>query len=286
MAEQEAEDVTSEGANTTFLYTGREQVVPDDVTHVIIDRSVKIIPAAAFWGQRKLLSVDFHPDIEKVEHSAFYNCDSLRGAKLLGVREVGYDAFFYCQQLLDMEFGANLERIGDSAYYNSRRLRRIAIPLKDNMFIFDTRQGYNQLDYCANLTTVDLVGGIHKTVASLGLESWRSEMNSEIDRINQTLPNTRAWEKTDTIRLWLRTVIDRIEHYKFEHQNLLKEDMTQLELAIWKAKLDEKEEEEEDSPERRAKKAKIDVDCMRKEKRITSGADLIIKNVLPFLQLG
>jgi len=61
---------------------------------------------------------------------------------------------------------------------------------------------------------------------------------------------------------------------------------TKLDNAIWKAKLDDDDEEEEDSPERRAKKAKIDVECMRKEKHITSGADIIIKNVLPFLQLG
>ena len=34
-----------------------------------------------------------------------------------------------------------------------------------------------------------------------------------------------------------------------------------------------------------AKKAKIDTESVRKERRITSGADIIIKNVLPFLQL-
>jgi hypothetical protein len=76
-----------------------------------------------------------------------------------------------------------------------------------------------------------------------------------------------------------------MEHYKAEHNTLLKEDMTQLELAVWKAKLDEKEED--DSNEKvPAKKAKIDVESMRREKRITSGADIVIKNVLPFLQLG
>ena len=33
------------------------------------------------------------------------------------------------------------------------------------------------------------------------------------------------------------------------------------------------------------KKAKIDVESMRKERRITSGASIVIKNVLPFLKL-
>ena len=37
------------GGDTIFVYLGGEQVVPDDVTHVIIDRSVKIIPPDAFY---------------------------------------------------------------------------------------------------------------------------------------------------------------------------------------------------------------------------------------------
>ncbi len=63
--------------------------------------------------------------------------------------------------------------------------------------------------------------------------------------------------------------------------------MTQLELAIWKAKLDEKEGEDKSTLEVQPKKAKVDVEAMRKEKRITSGASIsiIIKNVLPFLEL-
>ena len=92
---------------------------------------------------------------------------------------------------------------------------------------------------------------------------------------------------TEAIRLWMRSVIVRVEHYKAEHYALLKEYMTQLELAVWKAKLDEDETSERDTLDgKSAKKAKIDVESMRKERRITSGASIVIKNVLPFLQLG
>ena len=65
---------------------------------------------------------------------------------------------------------------------------------------------------------------------------------------------------------------------------MLNEDMTQLELAIWKAKLDEKEDDNSNQKVQ-AKKAKIDVESARKERRIKSGADIIIRNVVPFLQL-
>jgi hypothetical protein len=42
--------------------------------------------------------------------------------------------------------------------------------------------------------------------------------------------------------MWMRSVIDRMEHYKAEHNILVNEAATLLELALWKAKLDEKEE--------------------------------------------
>jgi hypothetical protein len=329
MAEEQAE----EGMNilppdNIFVYNG-EQEVPADVTHVLIDRSVKIIPREAFHNRPKLVSVAFHDGVKKIERRAFYGCRSLRRLKMLGVVEVEYSAFASCTALTDVEFGDKLETIRDSAFshcYSLRNinmptvknigdyafrncnqltdvelpaveriwhhaffrcplLRRIAIPLKDNLFSPNNYQRFTHFDRCENLTAVELVGGVHNTISSLLLESWRNEMLQEIDRINQDLPNTPAKYKTEAIRLWIRSVINRTEHYKAEHYALLKEDMTQLELALWKAKLDDKDEDHADL-EVQAKKAKIDVESMRKERRITSGASIVIKNVLPFLKLG
>ena len=47
-------------------------------------------------------------------------------------------------------------------------------------------------DDCDELARVCLVGGIHKTIYSLHLESWRNEMNDEIKRINRALPTLNA----------------------------------------------------------------------------------------------
>ena len=194
-------------------------------------------------------------------------------------------------------------------------------------------------------------------------------MNQEIDRINQVLPNTSSFEKSDAIHHWIGSVINKMDHYKSEHNQLLKENMTQLELAVWKTNLNEETSIlTRDFPELQSifqsisysssitssllqklkssgirndddimsfamdfasrpeiisqilkcdfqwntldahparvgitklvkgrmegeanfdekKKHKIDVDDMRKERRITSGADIIIRDVLPFLQL-
>jgi len=59
-----------------------------------------------------------------------------------------------------------------------------------------------------------------------------------------------------------------------------------VDFALIQLKLEEDEEIEGDNLDgKAAKKAKIDMESVRKERRITSGADIIIKNVLPFLQL-
>ena len=108
-------------------------------------------------------------------------------------------------------------------------------------------------------------------------------MISEIDRINQVLPNTLADEKTGEIQRWMEVVMDKIDHYKSEHCRYVKEGITLLELALWKAKLGENDEDS--SVERRTKKVKVDSVDARKERRITCGADMVIKNVLPFLKL-
>eukprot|EP00984_Skeletonema_dohrnii_P009378 scaffold3598_cov148-Skeletonema_dohrnii-CCMP3373.AAC.2 len=320
----------ADGGTNVFVYLGGEQVVPQDVTHVIIDRSVKIILRGAFQNRGRLVSLETHEGIEIIEGWALSNCISLKEIKLIGVREIQEGAFFDCialanvdfgdkleiiqssafhrcislqkikmpsvrtiegeafdgcAQLADVEFGCNLERIQQQAFYVCPSLRRITIPLKDDMIPeHDEQHRCSQFDRCPNLTTVDLVGGIHKTISSLLLERWRTEMKQEINRINQDLPERNSWFKANTIRGWIMRVIDRMEHFKAEHYRLLKEDMTQLELAVWKAKLDEKDDDNSNQKVQ-AKKAKIDVESARKERRITSGADIIIRNVLPFLQL-
>ncbi len=247
---------------------------------------VIVIENGAFYYCIDLTDVEFGDKLETIGDRAFHGCHSLRNIRIPSVRTLGKSSFSDCKQLNDVELPF-IETIGEYAFVRCTSLRRIAIPLKNNMFPPDEYQQYLHFDGCKNLAVVDLVGGIHKTIASLLLESWRNEMNQEIDRINQDLPHISANRKTNAIQLWIRSVIDRIEHFKAEHYALLKEDITQLELAIWNAKLDEKEGDDSSSylKLQHTKKAKIDVESMRKERRITSGASIVIKNVLPFLKL-
>eukprot|EP00577_Skeletonema_sp_RCC1716_P020551 CAMPEP_0113414348 /NCGR_PEP_ID=MMETSP0013_2-20120614/23962_1 /TAXON_ID=2843 ORGANISM="Skeletonema costatum, Strain 1716" /NCGR_SAMPLE_ID=MMETSP0013_2 /ASSEMBLY_ACC=CAM_ASM_000158 /LENGTH=293 /DNA_ID=CAMNT_0000301185 /DNA_START=1 /DNA_END=879 /DNA_ORIENTATION=- /assembly_acc=CAM_ASM_000158 len=216
---------------------------------------VKVVEEGAFAYCRGLIDVEFGVELETLGTSALLNCTSLRNITMPSVTiiGIGYGAFSNCRQLTDLDLPEGLETIEEYAFNNCHRLRRIALPPKDDMI-----EG-NVFYFCPQLTTVDLVGGIHKTAASLHLESWRSEMKDEINRINQVLPNTTSSQKTAEIRQWMESVTYRMSHYKGEHIRLLKEATTLLELALWKAKIDEKE----DHREATAKRVKIDVQSKR-----------------------
>ena len=106
-------------------------------------------------------------------------------------------------------------------------------------------------------------------------------MNDEMNRINQALP-TIGGGKTAAVQQWMESVTRRLNHYKAEHKAVLKEATTLLELAIWKANLDDNEGgvlEKEGVRITRGRRKRA-----RKEICVTSGASIVIKNVLPFLQ--
>jgi hypothetical protein len=304
------------------------------ITHVRVHKSVKIITRTAFERWKRLVSIEIHDGVEIIENHAFYLCRSLKGIKLPGVRVIEQYAFYKCTALVDVEFGDKLETIGPAAFaridslrniklpkirtigvnaflrceqltdvelsedlekirvgafINCTNLRRIAIPLKDNLLANDY-----VFDECYNLSQVDLSGGIHKIVSSLLLDSWKNEMNDEIKRINQVLPNTPTGicftgpaphAKTAVIRRWLERVTERIDHFKGEHNKLLKEFTTLLELALWKVKLDEMVNVEDNIEINAAKSMVNDDNSARRELRVLSCANIVIKNVLPFLAL-
>ncbi len=319
------------GDDEIFVYTGRGQRVPFDMKRVRIAENVDTIQARTFDGCTKLIEVEGHKKLKKIEHAAFYCCRSLRRVKKMtcvveieewafincralselelfdkleiigkgafadckslrsinmpSVKTVNKSAFDSCHVLTDVVFGKDLERIEGStlqgALWGCTALRRITIPLKDGLVIDN-----HTFKKCENLVGVDaLAGEIHKTISSLHLEPWQDEMEEEIDRINQTLPNTQSTAKVEAIQQWIERVLSRMEHYKSEHQMLVKEAMTLLELALWKANLhgnmaDDAAAQEGVRVTRGQRKR------ARKDRCITSGASIVIKNVLPFLALN
>jgi len=318
-------------ADNQEVYVYRGGRAPNNITHAIIDKSVKVIDEEAFENNEILLSVETHDGIDRIGRYAFSGCESLthldiRSVRILdsyafcgtGLTEVDCDnleiirdnAFTGCHSLrrvafpkvkriegcafedtslTDVEFPETLEFVEGNAFVGNVDLRRICLPLKVDLFHEENIDEYYDLgvfDVCDNLATVELIGGVHETISSLHMKRWRDDMTKEINRINLTLPSLSSSLKTNVIRWWLQSVQSRIEHYKTKHIQVLKEVTVLLELALWKAKLDDDDNKGGgDSLEAPTKKVKINVECTRNERRVTSGANIVIKNVLPFLAL-
>jgi hypothetical protein len=301
---------------------GGEQEVPLDVRRVRISRLVDVIRQGAFESCELLIEVEGHDGIIKIGICAFLNCISLRRlTNMTGVREIEWEgfrdcgsvrelefdkleiigegafadceslvsiqtpsvrrvkagAFTRCNALTDAGFGEKLESIDFNIFHGCTALRHIIIPLKHELIVDD-----DAFKGCQNLLRVKfLVGRIHKTLSSLHMDSWRDEIIDEMIRINLALPELPARDKTGAIKEKIRTVLHKIDHYKDEHCKLLKEAMVLLELALWKANLDEND----DIAREGVRVTRGQRKRARKERCITCGASIIIKNVLPFLAL-
>ncbi len=181
----------------------------------------------AFCVCVNLADVEFGDELETIGGYAFAYCYCLNHLKLPSVISIGRSAFEECA-LIDIKLSERLETIGESAFLDCEQLQRIVIPLKRDLFESDWLQEYTQFQECEQLTTVDLVGGIHKTVVSLHMESWRTEMIAEINRINEILPDTSSYIKSDEILQWMESVLDEIVNYKTEHYRYVKEGITLL----------------------------------------------------------
>ena len=100
---------------------------------------------------------------------------------------------------------------------------------------------------------------ISKRLELLSIRRWHEELENRINAVSE-----KKSRKEDT-----QAVYDRLATYES-----IKEGTSVLELALWKAKIDESH----------IKRAKVDGDVSHKEQcRFNSGADIIIRNVLPYL---
>jgi len=277
------EEVPDEATQVTIAAS--VSVIPEEafdghpnIVEVIFDVNVKWVDASAFVGcpvLRRVIMlgvevVEEHAfnecealtdvecgKLEIIGGCAFDSCESLRSVDLPSAKFIKGRAFYDCAALANVKFGKELETIGSSAFLGCTSLQRITLPLKEGI-ITDN----NVFQGCENLKHVDLVEGaiLSETIAALLSEEWKNDMRRKIDAINQILPTTPAGNvdgdvyshedmgrKGQEVRLWIRSVLHKIVHYKAQHHRYLDEAATTLQLAL--------------------------------------PSDIVIKSVLPFLEL-
>ncbi len=206
----------------------------------VIMPGVKIVKERAFYQCAALTDVECDK-LEIIEEGAFYRNESLVSINLPSARIVGEIAFRSCIALADVKFSNKLDRFKEKAFFACPSLERITIPLKDSMIPDD-----NVFLLCEKLNYVNLVeGALHETIAALHSEEWRQDMKEEINSIHQILPSAdpggewdnyiddyNAGDKAGAIRRWIRSLIHKINRYKEEHQNILNDAATTLQLAL------------------------------------------------------
>jgi len=113
-----------------YIYRGlKNEKVPKDVTHVIVDSSVTVIREGAFYHCDLLVSVIMGSNVKIIEKGAFSHCIHLV-CVIMGdnVKKIEEAAFFSCGALRFIRLSKTLEYIGDDAFYHCESLEALFLP--------------------------------------------------------------------------------------------------------------------------------------------------------------
>ncbi len=89
-------------ASEPFLYLGQSRI-PQNVTHVKVHPSVKVIREEAFAGCNKLMNVELCEGLERITGSTFSKCSSLQHIRIpLTVKVIGGFQFYRCRKLMNV----------------------------------------------------------------------------------------------------------------------------------------------------------------------------------------
>jgi len=116
---------------------------------------------------------------------------------------------------------------------------------------------------------------IRKRVKDIGLKQYRDTIMKKVGSVAE--PRSEFPDENERVKY--KTEVQRIlSHYEIEYQSM-KEATSVLELVLWKNSIDETMSDDG----RGSRKRKFDEPGSRNQCRISCGADIIIRNVLPYL---
>ncbi len=238
-------------SDKTFLYTGQAlEDIPRDITHVIVDPSVKEIGEEAFAGCSQLRNVELCEGLERIGDWAFESCTSLTSIRIPStVKVIGDHAFLDCEQLVNVELCEGLERIDAWAFTGCESLTSITIP--------STVKEISSMAFfrCTSLVAIKFCNEIEQFVNDIPLHWWNHGVSeaslrtySFLARHNiparLNLINCREW-KDNIHEMFSR--IPKEDSGKGKANNLVESQLSNyenlqcglpiLELALWRAKI-------------------------------------------------
>eukprot|EP00579_Thalassiosira_antarctica_P025553 CAMPEP_0202028500 /NCGR_PEP_ID=MMETSP0905-20130828/63482_1 /ASSEMBLY_ACC=CAM_ASM_000554 /TAXON_ID=420261 /ORGANISM="Thalassiosira antarctica, Strain CCMP982" /LENGTH=427 /DNA_ID=CAMNT_0048592209 /DNA_START=267 /DNA_END=1550 /DNA_ORIENTATION=+ len=237
----------------------------------------------AFDSCVSLREVKLRKGIQTIGRHAFKDCCSLERINIPStVTAIGDRAFWFCVSLREVKLCGGIQVIGSDAFACCTSLDRIAIPSK-TFGIISGAANHN----CCLLTdgTITPTMSDQVMMASECLEHMSVTGLAEAENAINAITNNRE-----------RTREENLEQIRalFAHYELV-EATTILELAIWKAKMEEFDDlnaraststdeyhDQTRSGKRYRKSAKV-ANLTSEECRVNCGAEVVIQNMLSFL---
>ncbi|CAJ1941271.1 unnamed protein product [Cylindrotheca closterium] len=168
-----------------FIYKGQPiREIPRNVTHVLVDPSMKEIEDGAFKNCKDLLSVVVPSTVLQIGKRAFEGCRHLSHVQLHeGIRGIGDRAFASCA-LVDLHLPHGLRSIGNYAFARCPELRAISVPASVEWIGCHTFSscvalvqvhlqrglkniGHSAFDRCLQLAEIELPEGLERIDARL-----------------------------------------------------------------------------------------------------------------------
>jgi len=117
-------------------------------------------------------------------------------------------------------------------------------------------------------------------INAIGLKYYRNKAINTVMGPGFIMPH-----EIDEGETWLDSIKSKLAEYEARYHEL-KESTIMIELSLWKMKLNNQSKGQNKNPGRQNKKKKIDESDLRGQCRVNCGADVIIRNVLPYLLPG
>jgi len=152
---------TSSTSIVDYEFTGSDQHVPNNVTHVRIHPVVNKIKKYTFHNKQHLKEVVLNEGLTVIGEYAFSRCTSLQRINIPStVTKIGTDAFYKCIKLREVVSDEGLRIIHDRAFVGCKSLKSIQLPstvIKIGQLVFLG---------CSSLREVVLSDGLKKILSS------------------------------------------------------------------------------------------------------------------------
>jgi hypothetical protein len=231
------------------------------LTSISIPPTVKQIGGGAFMCCTQVRNVELNEGLEEIGDRAFTRCTSLQRIVIPStVKDIGTYIFEGCSRLSDVELREGLESIHGFAFERCTLLERIRIPSTVKYI------AVHSFKYCASLEAIEFCNEIEQFVnevpmrwwncgvsdeslrtysfltrcnipsrlGAIKVQKWKDNIHDMLQSIPPTIPCRRVRRNNDEDEYF-----DSIESQLSNYEQLCDDVAPILELALWKAKMEE-----------------------------------------------